>query len=64
MFTTSDEILQAISVYDHTFDEDLENTGVQIDEEKVSVRPKTADNGGEGMPMTEADYSENIQVMT
>ncbi|XP_073489125.1 katanin-interacting protein isoform X5 [Aquarana catesbeiana] len=62
LFTTSDEILQAISVYDHTFDENLENTCVQIDEEKVNIRPKTADSGGDGMPMTEADYSEKIQL--
>ncbi|XP_018429660.1 PREDICTED: protein KIAA0556-like, partial [Nanorana parkeri] len=61
LFTTSDEILQAISIYDHTFAEDFENTDVPIGEEKVNIRPKTADSGGEGMPFTEIDSNEKVQ---
>ncbi|XP_072275002.1 katanin-interacting protein [Pyxicephalus adspersus] len=60
LFTTSDEILQAISMYDHTFHEDFENTEAQIDEE--NVRPKTADSGGERMPYTEPDSIETDQT--
>ncbi|KAM5151842.1 katanin-interacting protein [Mantella aurantiaca] len=61
LFTTNDEILQAMSVYDHTFDENNENKDDQIDEEKVKIRPRTADSGTEGMNFTEADSSEDTQ---
>ncbi|KAG8558458.1 hypothetical protein GDO81_017002 [Engystomops pustulosus] len=61
LFTMDDDILQAISVYDETFDEDFESTDLQTDEEIIKTRPRTADSGGEERPFTQAGSSEKLQ---
>ncbi|XP_044160774.1 katanin-interacting protein isoform X1 [Bufo gargarizans] len=62
LFTTDDDILQAISVYDETFDEDFESTDLQLDEEIVKTRPRTADSGEEERPFTQAGSGEKLQA--
>ncbi|KAM3916588.1 katanin-interacting protein isoform 1-T1 [Leptodactylus fuscus] len=62
LFTTDDDILQAMSVYDETFDEEFESTDLQMDEEIVKTRPRTADSGGEERPFTQAGSSEKLQA--
>lgn len=64
LFTTDNDILQAMSVYDETFDEDFETTDLQMDEEIVKMRPRTADGGEEERPFTQAGSSVKLQVMT
>ncbi|XP_068100739.1 katanin-interacting protein isoform X2 [Hyperolius riggenbachi] len=61
LFTTNDEILQAMSVHDETFDEEFKDPDLQIDEEIVKFRPRTADSGGEERPFTQAGSSERLQ---
>ncbi|CAJ0917156.1 unnamed protein product [Ranitomeya imitator] len=61
LFTTDDDILQAMSVYDETFDEDFESSDLQIGEEMVRTRPRTADSGEEERPFTQAGSSEKWQ---
>ncbi|XP_069839756.1 katanin-interacting protein isoform X2 [Dendropsophus ebraccatus] len=63
LFTTDDDILQAMSVYDETFDEDFESTDLQMDEEIVKTRPRTADSGEEERPYTQAGSSEKLQAL-
>ncbi|KAM9305565.1 katanin-interacting protein [Gastrophryne carolinensis] len=63
LFTTSDEILQAISIHDETFDEELESTILQIDEEALKCRPRTADSGGEERPFTQAGFPKLLQMI-
>ncbi|XP_056392117.1 katanin-interacting protein isoform X2 [Hyla sarda] len=62
LFTTDDDILQAMSVYDETFDEDFESTDLQMDEEMVKMRPRTADSGEGERPYTQAGSSEKLQA--
>ncbi|XP_075686177.1 katanin-interacting protein isoform X2 [Rhinoderma darwinii] len=62
LFTTDDDILEAMSVYDETFDEDFESTDLQVDEEIVKMRPRTADSGEEERPFTQAGSSEKLQA--
>ncbi|XP_066432236.1 katanin-interacting protein isoform X2 [Eleutherodactylus coqui] len=62
LFTTDDDILQAMSAYDETFDEDFESTDLRMDEEIVRARPRTADSGEEERPFTQAGSSEKSQV--
>ncbi|XP_073503904.1 katanin-interacting protein isoform X2 [Phyllobates terribilis] len=62
LFTTDDDILQAMSVYDETFEEDFESTDLRTDEEIVKTRPRTADSGEEERPFTQAGSSEKWQV--
>ncbi|KAG9477132.1 hypothetical protein GDO78_002501, partial [Eleutherodactylus coqui] len=61
LFTTDDDILQAMSAYDETFDEDFESTDLRMDEEIVRARPRTADSGEEERPFTQAGSSEKSQ---
>ncbi|CAN2390340.1 Domain of unknown function (DUF4457) [Pristimantis euphronides] len=62
LFTTDDDILQVMSVYDETFDEHFESSDLQMDEELVKPRPRTADGGEEERPFTQASFSEKLQV--
>ncbi|XP_073398867.1 katanin-interacting protein isoform X2 [Dendrobates tinctorius] len=62
LFTTDDDILQAMSVYDETFDEDFESSDLQTGEEMVKTRPRTADSGEEERPFTQAGSSEKCQA--
>ncbi|KAM4024927.1 katanin-interacting protein isoform 2-T2 [Anomaloglossus baeobatrachus] len=62
LFTTDDDILQAMSVYDETFDEDFESPELQMDEELVKTRPRTADSGEEERPFTQAGSSDKLQT--
>ncbi|XP_063790297.1 katanin-interacting protein isoform X2 [Pseudophryne corroboree] len=62
LFTTDDDILQAMSVYDETFDEEFESTDLQIDDENFNIRPRTADGGDEERPFTQAGSSEKLPI--
>ncbi|XP_053550444.1 katanin-interacting protein [Bombina bombina] len=61
LFTTDDDILQAVSLYDETFQDDFDDADVKKDEEKDRIRPKTAD-GEEERPFTQAGFWDKIQV--
>ncbi|XP_063286306.1 katanin-interacting protein [Pelobates fuscus] len=60
LFTTDDEILQAISVYDETFDNIFEHTDLEMDEENSKIRPQTA-HQEEERPYTQAGHNNKPQ---
>ncbi|MEE6498455.1 hypothetical protein FKM82_003106 [Ascaphus truei] len=62
LFTTDDDILEAMSSYDETFNEEPEGTDLSADEEIEKVRPRTADGAEEERPFTQAGSNENLQI--
>uniref|UniRef100_F6VXB4 Katanin-interacting protein n=1 Tax=Xenopus tropicalis TaxID=8364 RepID=F6VXB4_XENTR len=61
LFTTDDEILQAMSLFDETFSEELKATESSAEHEIDSLRPSTADSVEEERPFTQAGFSEKLQ---
>uniref|UniRef100_A0A8C5WH72 KATNIP domain-containing protein n=1 Tax=Leptobrachium leishanense TaxID=445787 RepID=A0A8C5WH72_9ANUR len=61
LFTTDDNILQAISVYDKTFYDEFLCKVVGVDEENYTIRPKTSYNADEERPHTHAYLKEKTQ---
>uniref|UniRef100_A0A667YYZ9 Katanin interacting protein n=1 Tax=Myripristis murdjan TaxID=586833 RepID=A0A667YYZ9_9TELE len=57
LFTTDDEILEAMSRYDETFQSDGEGPENLVYEEELQ-RPRTADGEGEERPFTQAGFRE------
>ncbi|XP_054605101.1 katanin-interacting protein isoform X3 [Nothobranchius furzeri] len=57
LFTTDDEILEAISCYDETFLNEGESPESLVYEEELQ-RPRTADGEGEERPFTQAGFRE------
>lgn len=57
LFTTDDEILEAMSRYDETFLCESEGTEGLVHEEELQ-RPRTADGEGEERPFTQAGFRE------
>ncbi|RXN02022.1 hypothetical protein EOD39_3330 [Acipenser ruthenus] len=55
LFTTDDDILEAMSHYDNTFDGDLDSSQGLVYEEELN-RPRTADGEGEERPFTQAGF--------
>ncbi|XP_051789759.1 katanin-interacting protein [Erpetoichthys calabaricus] len=55
LFTTDDDILEAMSRHDDTFDGDTEGTQGLVTEEELN-RPRTADGEGEERPFTQAGF--------
>ncbi|XP_037669885.1 LOW QUALITY PROTEIN: katanin-interacting protein [Choloepus didactylus] len=53
LFTTDDEILEAVFCFDETFDADVESI-CSLQYEEVLGRPSTADGNGEERPFTQA----------
>ncbi|KAM8934183.1 katanin-interacting protein [Pelodytes ibericus] len=63
LFTTDDEILQAISSNDETFDEGLDHTEHGMAEDNDNIRPKTAYSTEEERPFTQAGSIEKSQTV-
>ncbi|NXL50108.1 K0556 protein, partial [Podilymbus podiceps] len=62
LFTTDDDILEAIYCYDETYDGEMENAGSLRYEEELK-RPTTADREGDERPFTQAGLrTEDQQV--
>ncbi|KAJ8245822.1 hypothetical protein GJAV_G00260670 [Gymnothorax javanicus] len=64
LFTTDDEILEAMSQFDETFEGDGESPRALANEEELQ-RPRTADGEGEERPFTQAglrDYNQSMKV--
>ncbi|NXK90058.1 K0556 protein, partial [Formicarius rufipectus] len=62
LFTTEDEILEAVYCYDETYDGEMENASSLIYEEELK-RPTTADREGDERPFTQAGLrTEDQQV--
>lgn len=57
LFTTDDEILEAMSRYDETFLGEFEGHQSLASEEELQ-RPRTADGEGEERPFTQAGFRE------
>nr|XP_020461816.1 protein KIAA0556 homolog isoform X2 [Monopterus albus] len=57
LFTTDDEILEAMSHYDETFPSEAEGPENLVYEEELQ-RPRTADGEGEERPFTQAGFRE------
>ncbi|XP_017274072.1 katanin-interacting protein isoform X2 [Kryptolebias marmoratus] len=57
LFTTDDEILEAMSHYDETFLSEVESPENLVYEEELQ-RPRTADGEGEERPFTQAGFRE------
>lgn len=57
LFTTDDEILEAMSRYDETFLSEGESPESMVYEEELQ-RPRTADGEGEERPFTQAGFRE------
>uniref|UniRef100_A0A8C1GUC4 KATNIP domain-containing protein n=1 Tax=Cyprinus carpio TaxID=7962 RepID=A0A8C1GUC4_CYPCA len=55
LFTTDDEILEAMARYDDTFGSEMEMCGSGVEEEELQ-RPRTADGEGEERPFTQAAF--------
>ncbi|XP_052452577.1 katanin-interacting protein [Carassius gibelio] len=55
LFTTDDEILEAMARYDDTFGSEMEMGGAGVEEEELQ-RPRTADGEGEERPFTQAGF--------
>ncbi|KAH0632095.1 hypothetical protein JD844_020158 [Phrynosoma platyrhinos] len=53
MFTTDDDILEAIFCYDESYEEDVESVCILRYEEELK-RPRTADGEGDERPFTQA----------
>ncbi|XP_051630121.1 katanin-interacting protein isoform X1 [Manacus candei] len=63
LFTTDDDILEAIYCYDETYDGEMENVSSLRYEEELK-RPTTADREGDERPFTQAGLrTENQQVL-
>lgn len=64
LFTTDDEILEAMSRYDETFLGEGEGPEGMVHEEELQ-RPRTADGEGEERPFTQAGFrEEDLKVIT
>ncbi len=64
LFTTDDEILEAMSRYDETFLSEGEGPEGLVCEEELQ-RPRTADGEGEERPFTQAGFrEEDLKVST
>lgn len=64
LFTTDDEILEAMSRYDDTFLSEVEGPESLVYEEELQ-RPRTADGEGEERPFTQAGFrEEDLTVST
>lgn len=57
LFTTDDEILEAMSRNDDTFLRESDDPEVLVHEEEL-LRPQTADGEGEERPFTQAGFRE------
>uniref|UniRef100_A0A8C2A4W0 Si:dkey-161j23.6 n=1 Tax=Cyprinus carpio TaxID=7962 RepID=A0A8C2A4W0_CYPCA len=55
LFTTDDEILEAMARYDDTFGSEMEMCGPGVEEEELQ-RPRTADGEGDERPFTQAGF--------
>ncbi|XP_050954705.1 katanin-interacting protein isoform X2 [Labeo rohita] len=55
LFTTDDDILEAMAQYDDTFGSEMEMGGTGVEEEELQ-RPRTADGEGEERPFTQAGF--------
>ncbi|XP_056306739.1 katanin-interacting protein [Danio aesculapii] len=55
LFTTDDEILEAMAQFDDTFGSEMETSGPSVEEEELQ-RPQTADGEGEERPFTQAGF--------
>ncbi|XDV47960.1 hypothetical protein PO909_017495 [Leuciscus waleckii] len=55
LFTTDDDILEAMAQFDDTFGGELEMDGPSVEEEELQ-RPRTADGEGEERPFTQAGF--------
>nr|XP_043869354.1 katanin-interacting protein isoform X1 [Solea senegalensis] len=62
LFTTDDDILEAMSHYDETFLSEGEGGESQVYEEELQ-RPRTADGEGEERPFTQAGFREEDLTM-
>lgn len=56
LFTTDDEILEAMSRYDETFCREAEGFEELVGYEEELQRPRTADGEGEDRPFTQAGF--------
>uniref|UniRef100_A0A673G2I0 KATNIP domain-containing protein n=1 Tax=Sinocyclocheilus rhinocerous TaxID=307959 RepID=A0A673G2I0_9TELE len=55
LFTTDDDILEAMAQFDDTFEGEMEMDGPGVEEEELQ-RPQTADGEGEERPFTQAGF--------
>lgn len=55
LFTTDDDILEAMAQFDDTFGGEMEMGGPSVEEEELQ-RPRTADGEGEERPFTQAGF--------
>lgn len=55
LFTTDDDILEAMAQFDDTFGGEMEMGGQSVEEEELQ-RPRTADGEGEERPFTQAGF--------
>lgn len=62
LFTTDDEILEAMAQFDDTFGGDMDVGGPGMDEEELQ-RPQTADGEGEERPFTRAGFRQNSPLV-
>uniref|UniRef100_A0A8C6S5Q3 KIAA0556 n=1 Tax=Neogobius melanostomus TaxID=47308 RepID=A0A8C6S5Q3_9GOBI len=62
LFTTDDDILEAMSRYDETFLTDAESPDNLVNEE-VLQRPRTADGEGDERPFTQAGFREEDLIL-
>lgn len=60
LFTTDDEILEAMSRFDETFEGEGESPEALVSEEELQ-RPRTADGEGEERPFTQAGFRDHEQ---
>ena len=64
LFTTDDDILEAMSRYDETFQGEVEGSE-GLDHEEELQRPRTADGEGEERPFTQAGFrGEDLTLST
>uniref|UniRef100_A0A8C6S9F0 KIAA0556 n=1 Tax=Neogobius melanostomus TaxID=47308 RepID=A0A8C6S9F0_9GOBI len=63
LFTTDDDILEAMSRYDETFLTDAESPDNLVNEE-VLQRPRTADGEGDERPFTQAGFREEDLIVS
>ncbi|XP_057178046.1 katanin-interacting protein isoform X2 [Triplophysa rosa] len=62
LFTTDDDILEAMAQFDDTFGGDMDVDGPGVEEEELQ-RPRTADGEGEERPFTRAGFRQNSSLM-
>ncbi|XP_051543364.1 katanin-interacting protein-like isoform X2 [Myxocyprinus asiaticus] len=62
LFTTDDDILEAMAQFDDTFAGEMETGGASVVEEELQ-RPRTADGEGEERPFTQAGFREEDAPM-